>query len=175
MSLVEAELTSAVLITLGLALYAVLCWRAAPAAFHAIVVVALLSFATGAVAALGIEGLLRGVSLAPGFLGGGGKADALTVGKAIILTDEKHSGDTFWEPISEVAKTCREGLLLKDDSIECHAAYLAMHALGKDLDRGPREKEIEPDEIAEICGTGALEKDSSLCQRAFAARNAKMK
>jgi hypothetical protein len=50
-----------------------------------------------------------------------------------------------------------------------------MHALGKDIDKGPHEEFIEPDEVADICGTGALEKDSSLCQRAFAARNAKMK
>ena len=55
--------------------------------------------------------------------------------------------------------------------VECWAAFLAMHALGKDLDRGPHDESIDLEEVADICETGAVEKDSSLCQRAFTARN----
>lgn len=178
MSLAEFELISAALIALGIAVYALLRWRAAPAAFRAIVTVSALGFAAGVLASLAVAQLWSGGSFIPAW--SGGKVPALEVGKAIVLTNEKHAGDPLWMPISEVAKECREApgaapTLFEKTGVECRAAYLAMHALGKDLDSGPHEELIDLEEVADICETGAVEKDSSLCRRAFAARNAKMK
>ncbi len=179
MWLAVSELIAATLIALAVAAYVVLRWRAAPAAFRAIIVVSLLGVAAGAVATLGVVQLFSG-----GFVVfpdvSDGEVQALDVGKAIILTNETHAGDPLWMPISDVAKYCRAtpGQLppmLKETGVECRAAYLAMHALGKDLDRGPHEQWIDLEEVADICETGAVEKGSSLCRRAFAARNAKMK
>jgi len=172
------ELVSAALIALGIAVYAVLRWRAAPAAFRAIVTVSVLGFAAGVLVSLAVVQLWSGGSLIS--FASGGKVQALEVGKAIVLTNEKHAGDPLWMPISEVAKECREASgqpipLFKETGVECRAAYLAMHALGKDLDKGPHEELIDLEEVADICETGAVEKDSSLCRRAFAARNARMK
>jgi hypothetical protein len=49
MSLAESELIAASLITLGIVFYAVFRWRAAPAAFRAILAVSLSGFAAGVV------------------------------------------------------------------------------------------------------------------------------
>jgi hypothetical protein len=178
MSLAESELIAASLITLGIVFYAVFRWRAAPAAFRAILAVSLSGFAAGAVASLAVVQLWSGSPLVLGATGG--RVQALEVGKAIVLTNERHAGDPLWMPISAVERECREKTggpppLFKETSLECRAAYLAMHALGKDLDKGPHEKWIDLEEIADICEAGAVEKDSSLCRRAFAARNATMK
>ncbi len=113
------------------------------------------------------------------------------VGKSIVLTDEKHSGEPTWVSKSDtVAAMCanridiEEGLKKLGGSLsegggklssECVGVYLARHALGKDLDRGPKDASIALEDVAEMCDGGQIEKEWPVCVDAYAARHAKMK
>ncbi|HUO04419.1 MAG TPA: hypothetical protein VMU16_04395 [Candidatus Binataceae bacterium] len=49
----------------------------------------------------------------------------------------------------------------------CDAAFIARHVLGRDLSLGTHEACISYDEIAEMCTSGSLAKDSEYCEQAF--------
>jgi hypothetical protein len=103
-----------------------------------------------------------------------GSVPASEVGKAIVETDEKHAGDELRIPSASMAGLCNEGM--PDTMSEaCRVTYLARHALGKDLDRGPHESSISLSDVADFCDSGAIDKSFELCKRAYAARNAAMK
>jgi hypothetical protein len=105
-----------------------------------------------------------------------GKVPALDVGKSIVLMDEKHSGDPMWTSSGTFVETCdTEGQFGAKLSRECLGTYLARHAIGKDLDRGPKDAWVGLDDVAGMCDGGQIEKGWPVCVDAYAARHAKMK
>jgi hypothetical protein len=91
----------------------------------------------------------------------------MDIGRAIIETDRKHAADSSWISVDPTAQMCNRGDI-PTDSILCRVAYLGRHAEGKDLDRGPRT--IAAADIAEFCGRGAIDPNSSVCAQTSTAR-----
>ena len=94
-------------------------------------------------------------------------------GGLFIETDEKHAGDTMWVSSAATAELCNNGLSEADSTL-CRVAYLARHAIGKDLDRGPRGDSVSLSDVADFCDSGAIDKSFALCERAYAVRHAAM-
>ena len=160
-------------------------WMGAPAAFRAMSKVGIVCVLAGILIGYGANHLLA-VSIKPPWKSAGesppdptvteGKVPALDVGKSIVLTDEKHSGDPMWTPSSTLLELCpSEGKHGEKLSSGCLGAYLGRHALGKDLDRGPKDTSVALDDVAELCDNGEIEKDWPVCVDAYTARHAKMK
>jgi hypothetical protein len=95
------------------------------------------------------------------------------VGKALVLMDEHHAGDPNWASSAQQAELCREGSLLTESQI-CVETFIARHALGLDLKYGDHRSLIPCEEVAEFCDSGALDKASTLCTRAYRTRNARL-
>jgi hypothetical protein len=191
-----AAVTAAALV-LVVAIYVVAKWRRAPAAFRAIGAVAGICFVAGFL--VGIWGLhlasawyfppsgpSRSSALA-------GSVSALEVGKAIIKTDEKHAGEPMWMPSSSAAEMCKHSLVkglvdkglidkglinkgpLDDNSPLCRIAYLARHAEGQDLDRGPKGDSVSLSDVADFCDAGTIDKSFDICKEAYDARHTALK
>ena len=176
-------------------------WRRAPAAFRAMSMLGIVFVLAGILIGYGASHLLSAISInapwkasrdsPPDPVVTDGRVPALDVGKSIVLTDEKHSGEPTWVSKSDtVAAMCanridiEEGLKKLGGSLsegggklssECVGVYLARHALGKDLDRGPKDASIALEDVAEMCDGGQIEKEWPVCVDAYAARHAKMK
>jgi hypothetical protein len=177
-----AALVAAALV-LGSAIYIGVRWNRAPAALHALISVAGVCFVAGLLGGLSIFDFVAGqpmsassrrTSSPPASSAALGSVPALEVGKAIVETDEKHAGDPNWASSAESAELCNEGALVAN-SLLCRVTYLARHALGKDLNRGPHKTSISLSDVADFCDSGDIDKGSDLCRRAYAARNAGMR
>jgi hypothetical protein len=168
------------------ALYIRVRWKRAPAAFRAMTMLGVIFVVAGIAIGYSANHLLPAVSIRPPWKAASdsppdpaitdGKVPASDVGKAIVLMDEKHSGDPMWASSGAFAETCDLELKLGDKlSPTCIGTYLARHAIGKDLDRSPKDAPVSLDDVAEMCDAGQIEKDWPLCVDAYAARHAKMK
>jgi hypothetical protein len=167
------------------AVYVRVRWKRAPAAFRAMTMLGIVSVLAGVAIGYSANNLLSALSIKPPWKAAGdlppdptvtdGKVPALDVGKSIVLMDEKHSGDPMSVSSGTFVETCNtEGQFGGKLSAECLGTYLARHAIGKDLDRGPRDAWVSLDDVAEMCA-GQIEKDWPLCVDAYDARHAKMK
>jgi hypothetical protein len=96
------------------------------------------------------------------------------VSKALVLTDEHHAGEPNWASSGQQAELCKEGGPLLSDSQICVETFIARHALGLDLKYGDHRSLIPCEEVAEFCDSGALDKASTLCTRAYRTRNARL-
>jgi hypothetical protein len=94
------------------------------------------------------------------------------VGKALVLTDEHHAGDPNWASSEQQAELCKDGPL--SDSQICVETFIARHAVGLDLKYGDHRSLISCEEVAEFCDSGALDRASTLCTRAYRTRNARL-
>lgn len=180
-------------------------WRRAPAAFRAMSMLGIVSVLAGVLIGYSANHLLSVSSVGLPWRGAGdsppdpvvtdGKVPALDVGKSVVLTDEKHSGDPMWVSSSgDVAAMCVRNVELEEESkkvakglgeefssgggklsSDCIGVYLARHALGKDLDRGPKDAWISLEDVAEMCDAGQIEKSWPVCVDAYDARHAKMR
>jgi hypothetical protein len=165
---------------LATAIHVAVRWRRAPAAFRAISGVACICFVAGML--LGVWGFHladsrsapRGSAPTSPSSVPAGSVSASEVGRAIVATDEKHAADPMWASAAAAVEPCNEGIM-PPDSVFCRIAYLARHAMGKDLNRGPRDDSIPLSDVADICDEGDIDKSSDLCTRAYAARHAAMK
>ncbi len=165
---------AAVTLLAATALYTVIRWRRAPTAFRAICVVAVCAFASGVLGTLWASHVFGGFAASVRHLAvpaESGKVSALAVGKAILLSDEKHTGDPNWIASASDAESCDEGVLPADSHL-CRAAHLARHAIGKDLSRGPQQKWLSLDDVADLCDESEMIR---AWKRAYSARNARLK
>lgn len=165
-------------IVLGVAGYVFFRWRRAPAAFRAMIAVGGASFLAGVLAAMAGYKVVGNFPSGP--LGARtGKVRAVEVGKAVLLTDEKHAGESMWVSSAEDARLCDQinmlGGATEVRSPSCRAAYLAEHALGKELDHGPHDEWLSLDDVADLCNDGVIDKGFPLCAKAYAARHARMR
>lgn len=177
-----APVLLAALLILGVVTYIAIRWRRAPSALRAMSKVAGVCFIAGFLAgawALHTAGLRLTSGAAPSgsspsTSSATGSVPASEVGKAIVETDEKHAGDESRIPSASMAGLCNEGM--PDTMSEaCRVTYLARHALGKDLDRGPHESSVPLSDVADFCDSGAIDKSFVLCKQAYLARTAAMK
>jgi hypothetical protein len=168
------------------AVYVRVRWKRAPAAFRAITMLGILFVVAGIAIGYSANHLLSALSIKPPWKAAAdsppdpavtdGKVPALDVGKSIVLMDENHSGDPMSVPSGSLAETCDiEANIGEKLSSTCFGTYLARHAIGKDLDRGPKDAWVSLDDVAEMCDAGQIEKDWPLCVDAYRARHAKMK
>ena len=167
------------------AVYVRVRWRRAPAAFRAMSTLGIVCALAGIAIGYSANHLLPSVSIRPPWKSADappdpavtdGKVPALDVGKSIVLMDEKHSGDPMSVSSGSLAETCDiEAKIGEKLSPTCIGTYLARHAIGKDLDRGPKDAWVSLDDVAEMCDAGQIEKDWPLCVDAYGARHAKMK
>jgi hypothetical protein len=178
-----APVLSAAILVLGVAVYVAVRWRRAPAAFRAMGKVAGLCFVAGFLAgawALHAAGsrlpskAAASSSSPSAASASAGSVSASEVGKAIVETDEKHAGDTMWVSSAATAELCNKGLSEADTTL-CRVAYLARHAIGKDLDRGSHDSSVSLSEVADFCDSGTIDKSFPLCERAYAVRHAAMR
>jgi hypothetical protein len=172
----SAPLLAAVLV-FGVAVYVWVRWRRAPAALRAMGKVAGVCFVAGFLVGawgLHVAGSRLPSKAAAAPSGAAGSVPASEVGKAIVETDEKHAGATMWVPSSSMAQLCN-GDVPEAISTPCRVAYLARHALGKDLDHGPHDSSVSLSDVADFCDSGAIDKGFALCERAYAVRHAAMR
>jgi hypothetical protein len=175
-----APLPAAAVLVVGVAVYLGVRWRRAPAALRAMVNIASVCFIAGFLVgawALHVAGsrVPSNAAASPSAPStAAGSVPASEVGKAIVETDEKHASDTMRIPSASIVKLCNEGA---SDFLTtpCRVAYLARHAFGKDLDRGPHDSPVALSDVAEFCDSGAIDKGFDLCKQAYALRHAAMR
>jgi len=178
-----AALTAPALV-LAVAFYIAMRWRRAPAAFRAMKAVAGLCFVAGFLAGawvvhrVGSPTANPSAALSPAARSAPsapvGSVAASEVEKAIVETGQKSSGETWWLGVNVRAEGCNLGMM-PGNTVYCRAAYLARHAEGKDLERGPQGDSVSLSDVADFCDAGEINKSSDLCVRAYAARHAGMK
>jgi hypothetical protein len=98
---------------------------------------------------------------------------AREVGKDLVLADEQHASDPNWVSNQTQAELCETGLEGTGSQL-CVETFIARHALGLDLTHGDHRTFIPCEEVAEFCDNHALDKDSTLCKRAYRTRNARL-
>lgn len=165
--------------------YGAVYWRRAPKVYRALNWVAFVSALAGILLSLPIAHWIGSPSSAGASSGWQGIREAVEgacptggvpapeVGKALVLTDERHAGDPNWASSAQQAEFCKVGSLFGDTQI-CVETFIARHALGLDLKYGDHRSLIPCEEVAEFCDNGALDKASTLCTRAYKTRNARL-